>query len=144
MDDRVRRALFAVFLGVLAACSAAPARAQAWLPPKGEAWLSLGYGNLYHTKHYLGLADPDGTTEVDVGHTRVQSIGLQLGYGITDRLAMSVALLSYLGSTREPSPTESTASSPRTTTAATMGPFRTIGSISPTSSSMDRSRFLRS
>jgi hypothetical protein len=72
--------------------SSASANAQAWLPPKGEAWLSLGYGNLYHTKHYLGLADPDGTTELDVGHTRVQSIGLQLGYGITDRLAIAASL----------------------------------------------------
>jgi hypothetical protein len=72
--------------------SSASAKAQAWLPPKGEAWLSLGYGNLYHTKHYLGLADANGNTEVDVGHARIQSVGLQLGYGITDRLAMSAAL----------------------------------------------------
>ena len=77
---------------IVALLSSASANAQAWLPPKGEAWLSFGYGNLYHTKHYLGLADPDGTTELDAGHSRVQSIGLQLGYGITDRLAMSVAL----------------------------------------------------
>jgi hypothetical protein len=77
---------------IVALLSSASANAQAWLPPKGEASLSLGYGNLWHTKHYLGLPDPDGTTTIDVGHTRVQSVGLQLGYGITDRLAVSVGL----------------------------------------------------
>jgi hypothetical protein len=93
MDNRtIRRAFLALLSGVLATCSAAPARAQAWLPPKGEAWLSLGYGNSFSTKHYLGLADPDGTVENDAGHTRMQTVGLQLGYGITDRLAMSVGL----------------------------------------------------
>ena len=33
-DERIRRALFALLFGVLAACSTATARAQAWLPPK--------------------------------------------------------------------------------------------------------------
>ena len=31
---------------IVALLSSASANAQAWLPPKGEAWLSLGYGNL--------------------------------------------------------------------------------------------------
>ncbi len=93
MDNRtIRQAFLALLSGVLATCSAAPARAQAWLPPKGEAWLSLGYGNSFSTKHYLGLADPDGNVENDAGHTRMQTVGLQLGYGITDRLAMSVGI----------------------------------------------------
>lgn len=92
MERIRRRGALLVLSGVLAAGSAAPAGAQAWLPPKGEAWLSLGYGNSFSTKHYLGLADPDGTDTTDAGHTRMQTIGLQLGYGITDRLAISVGL----------------------------------------------------
>ena len=28
------------------------ALAQAWVPPKGEAWFSLSYGNLYNRDHY--------------------------------------------------------------------------------------------
>lgn len=83
------RILAAVAVGLL---STATAGAQAWLPPKGEAWLSLGYGNVFHTKHYLGVADPDGTTEFDAGHTRGHNVGLQVGYGITDRLALSVGI----------------------------------------------------
>jgi hypothetical protein len=93
---RVRRARTSM-RGILAGLTVAllassTASAQAWLPPKGEAWLTLGYGNVFATKHYLGVADPDGTTELDVGHMRSQSVGLEVGYGITDRLALSVGL----------------------------------------------------
>ena len=91
MRSRIRRsAVFGLSTGLI--LSSAFVTAQAWLPPKGEASLSLGYGNLWHTQHYLGLPDPDGTTTTDAGHTRVQSVGLQLGYGVTDRLAVSVSL----------------------------------------------------
>ncbi len=42
MDDRtVRRTFLALLSGVLAAWSAAPARAQAWLPPKGDVSYSF-------------------------------------------------------------------------------------------------------
>ena len=92
MERIRRRGTLLLLSGVLAAGSAAPAGGQAWLPPKGEAWLSLGYGNSFSTRHYLGLADADGTDTADSGHTRMQSVGLQLGYGITDRLAFSVGL----------------------------------------------------
>src|SRR6266536_3916262 len=94
MDDpRIRRALLALFFGFLAACSATPARAQAWLPPKGEASLALGYGDIFVNKHYLGTsANPGDNVENDFGHIRSQSIQVALGYGLTDRLAVSVAL----------------------------------------------------
>ena len=94
MDDgRIRRALFAVFSGVLAACCAAPAGGQAWLPPKGEASLALGYGDIFVNKHYLGTsANPGDNVENDFGHIRSQSIQVALGYGLTDRLAVSVSL----------------------------------------------------
>jgi hypothetical protein len=79
-----------VLIGLTAALlSPAMARAQAWLPPKGEAWLSLGYGNTFATKHYFGVVHPG---EIDAGHMRGQAIGLQMGYGVTDRFELSVGI----------------------------------------------------
>ncbi len=94
MDDRtVRRALFALLFGVLTAASTAPARAQAWLPPKGEVTFSLGYGNIFVNKHYLGTADnPGDNVETDYGHIRSQSFGMALTYGVTNRFAVGVSL----------------------------------------------------
>ena len=86
---RIRRPLFTLLSGILAACSSEPARAQAWLPPQGEAWFSIGYGNVFVTKHYFGNVNPG---EIDAGHIRGQSIAMQLGYGLTDRFALSVSL----------------------------------------------------
>lgn len=62
--------------------------------PKGEAWLSFGYGNMFTTKHYLGGGSyPIGdNVESDYGHIRGQSLGLQVGYGVTDRLALSFGI----------------------------------------------------
>ena len=78
---------------VMAACLAARAKAQAWLPPKGEASLSLGYGSLFVTKHFLGTFDnPGDNVQTDRGHIRGQSVGIELGYGLTDRLALSVGI----------------------------------------------------
>jgi hypothetical protein len=73
-------------VGVL---GSATAGAQEWLPPGGEAWLSLGYGNVFTTKHYFGVIDPGQT---DVGHVRAQGFALQLGYGLTDRFALSFGI----------------------------------------------------
>lgn len=65
----------------------------AWLPPKGEAWLSLGYGNVFVTKHYLGtVANPGDNVETDIGHVRGQTVAIEVGYAITDRLAVSAAI----------------------------------------------------
>ena len=90
---RFRRALLLLLTGFLIAGSAAPARAQAWLPPKGEASLALGYGDIFVNKHYLGTsANPGDNVENDFGHIRSQSIQLAVGYGLTDRLAVSAAL----------------------------------------------------
>jgi len=81
-------------LGLLA--TAGPARAQAWLPPAGEAFFSLGYGNNFVTNHYTYLRVPGApasdNTEVDLGHIRSQSVGAEIGYAITDRLAVQLGL----------------------------------------------------
>ena len=89
----IRRVLLVLFSGILATGSAAPVRAQAWLPPNGEASFSLGYGNAFVNKHYLGTsADPGDNVENDFGHIRSQSVEIGLRYGLTDRLATSVSL----------------------------------------------------
>ena|SRR5437867_8760815 len=92
-DRRIQRTLFGLLSGVLVASTAAPARAQAWLPPKGEASFSLGYGNVFVNRHYLGTsADPGDNVESDFGHIRSQSFGIGLGYGVTSRLAFAVGI----------------------------------------------------
>ena len=65
------------------------AGAQAWLPPQGEGWISFGYGNVFTTKHYLGVIDPG---EFDGGHIRGQALGLQLGYAVTDQFTLSAGI----------------------------------------------------
>jgi hypothetical protein len=90
---RIRRALLAASFGVLAAVPATLVRAQAWLPPKGEVSLTLGYGNIFVNQHYLGTPDnPGDNVESDYGHIRSQSYGIGLSYGVTDRLAVFVGL----------------------------------------------------
>ena len=89
----MRNASILLLSGVLAACCARPATAQAWLPPKGEASLALGYGNIFVNRHYLGTsASPGDNVENDFGHIRSQSIQIALGYGLSDRLAISASL----------------------------------------------------
>ena len=85
MDALVRRILAGLTLGLLAAASA---RGQAWLPPKGEVLLSFGYGNLYSAHHYRLDLPPTSAP----GPTRTQSLGLAIGYGITERLALTVSI----------------------------------------------------
>lgn len=67
--------------------SASVLRAQAWLPPKGEGSVTFSYGNTFIRDH-LGV---DGTP-IDAGHIRTNVLTTSLGYGITDRLAVSADL----------------------------------------------------
>jgi hypothetical protein len=91
--SEMRKARLPLLCGVLAVCCASPALAQAWLPPKGEASLALGYGNIFVNRHYLGTsANPGDNVENDFGHIRSQSIQIALGYGLSDRLAISASL----------------------------------------------------
>jgi hypothetical protein len=94
MKERgMRDASVLLLSGVLAVCCTARASAQAWLPPKGEASLALGYGNIFVNRHYLGTsANPGDNVENDFGHIRSQSIQIAVSYGVSDRFAISVAL----------------------------------------------------
>ena len=84
--------LFAGFISQFVVC--ANALAQAWLPPQGEAFFSLSYGNAYVTKHYSYLPGqpPADNLETNRGQIRSQSVAAELGYAITDRFAVSVGL----------------------------------------------------
>ncbi len=75
----------AVGLGHLAA--AGPAHAQAWPVPKGEAYASFSYANLYNRDHYAY----DGST-FNSGQIRSNTFLAELGYSITDRLGVRGSL----------------------------------------------------
>jgi hypothetical protein len=92
-DSRTRSTLLPLLCGAIGVLCGSSVRGQAWLPPKGEVTFSLGYGNVFVDKHYLGTsANPGDNVENDFGHIRSQSIQIALGYGVTDRLAVSAAV----------------------------------------------------
>lgn len=96
----MRRTVIAVVL-VLAAVSSA--RAQAWLPSKGEATLSLIYSDSFVDRHDLsGVSDPNS----DI-YTR--SMMADVTFGVRDNLAISVSIpvvhTRFVGAGTPPHPT---------------------------------------
>jgi hypothetical protein len=82
----------ALFLaGPLAFACAAPASAQAWLPPKGEASLTLGFSrnSAGHHINYLG-------EDVSPGGMEWHQFVPDLSYGVTDRLAIRLGAPPYV------------------------------------------------
>jgi hypothetical protein len=96
-----------VLAGAVIALSATTARAQAWLPPEGEAWISAGYGNIFSAKHYTGVVNYSGTE--DVGHIRSNTIGMSVGYAVTDRFVLDVAIPYVISKYYAPPPIPNTA-----------------------------------
>jgi opacity protein-like surface antigen len=88
------RGLIRLILVLVLVLGPAISFAQAWLPPQGEAFISLSYGNIFVTKHYAYNpgGPPSDSTESNRGHIRSRSVTADLGYAITDRFAVSVAL----------------------------------------------------
>ena len=82
------------------ALSAAPARAQAWLPPQGEGTVSILFSDVLVNTHFFG------TQPVDAGRIRSESMLVDVTYGVTDRFAFSVALplvaSEYTGNSNSP------------------------------------------
>jgi hypothetical protein len=75
-----------------AALSFAPvSRGQAWLPPKGDASLSLGYQYYYSTDYTCS----EGCGSFYDGDTSQHALVAYLTYGVTDRLAVSLGLPPY-------------------------------------------------
>src|SRR5260221_10273477 len=86
----------------LVASGARSAQAQAWLPPKGEASLTVGYSRSFADEHIdsqgnILTLDAQGIPRaghpgVGLGTMAWNSADSQLSYGITDRLAVRVGV----------------------------------------------------
>jgi hypothetical protein len=63
-----------------------PGRAQAWLPAKGEGYVSTVYTNVFSDTHYLP------TERHDLGTIDSNAFLFDTTYGITDRMAVTVSL----------------------------------------------------
>jgi hypothetical protein len=81
-----RTAFAAVVALMLVTLVVAPARAQAWLPAKGEGAVSVVYQDVFVQNHYLG------TTLVDAGHIQTQTVLVDITYGVTDKLAVTFGI----------------------------------------------------
>jgi hypothetical protein len=75
------------FLLLLACLAPVVAPAQAWLPDKGVFNTSLIYNNVLNQIHWTSTGD-----QVDVGHTRSETIAFLANYGVTDRVMVSGSL----------------------------------------------------
>lgn len=79
-------ALRAVVWLIVMCGSVATARAQAWLPAKGEGTVSVLFTNVLSKDHYL----PD--QRFDFGRIDSNSVLFDVTYGISDRLAVTAGL----------------------------------------------------
>jgi|KBSSwiS6_1023812.scaffolds.fasta_scaffold08086_3 hypothetical protein len=80
----MRRRAIAALLIIIA--TAPMARAQAYVPAKGEGAVSFLYQDIFVKNHYFG------STAVDNGQITSQLLVLDVGYGITDKLAVSAGI----------------------------------------------------
>jgi hypothetical protein len=82
--DRFTVAAIAALLSVLGL--SADARAQAWVPAKGEGAVSVAFQSM-NVKNHLAT-----TTSVDVGPIDTMVLLTDVTYGLTDRIAVDLAL----------------------------------------------------
>ncbi len=80
------RAALAVLVPLAAAMSTSSARAQAWVPPQGEGTVSVLFSDVLAKYHYLP------TTRQDFGQIRAETLLVDLTYGLTDQIAISVGI----------------------------------------------------
>ena len=86
------RSVYSMFAVRVVAClilvsgTAATARAQAWLPAKGEGTVSVLFTNVLSKDHYL----PD--ERFDFGHIDSNTMLFDVTYGVSDRLAVTAGL----------------------------------------------------
>jgi len=60
---------------------------QAWVPPKGEGSVSVFFQNIDFAAHF----NPDGSRDPAFS-TRSKNVLFEVGYGVTDRLALNLTL----------------------------------------------------
>jgi len=96
-----RTALMLIAAPIVLAASSSTAGAQAWLPPKGEGAVSVIYQDLFDKYHQF-----PGIGKVDTGPTTSRSMMLDVTYGVTDKLAISLGIpwvsSKYVGPTPHP------------------------------------------
>src|SRR5262245_37554091 len=80
------RILTASLAAGIVAGAAASAAAQAFMPPKGEATISLVASDALIRRHLLP------STVYDRGHSRSQTSTIATSYGLTDRIAISASI----------------------------------------------------
>jgi len=73
--------------GLACLAGATTATAQAWLPPRGEAAVSLGYSRMWATEHIDYQGNP-----LSPGDMIWNNVGLDLSYGLAERFALRVNL----------------------------------------------------
>src|SRR5262245_30263442 len=83
---RCRMLRTAVAALLIVAAGAPMARAQAYVPPRGEGSVSFLYQDMFVKNHYFG------PTPVDNGHITTRMVVMDVSYGITDKLAVSVGI----------------------------------------------------
>jgi hypothetical protein len=97
---KVHSALTTVVVATIVAACASPARAQAYLPAKGEGSVSFVFQDMGVTYHFLP------TTSVDRGSIRGETFLVDVTYGLTDKLAVSFGIpwvaSKYTGATPHP------------------------------------------
>jgi hypothetical protein len=98
----LRSALAALAVPIAVAMFAAPARAQAWLPAQGEGAVAVLFQDTLVKNHYFG------TTPEDFGRIRSETMVLDVTYGVTDTIAVSMSLpvvaSMYAGDAPHPQP----------------------------------------
>ena len=82
----LRTTLAALVVPLTLAVSAAPARAQAYVPEQGEGSVSILYQNTFVKTHYIT------TTPYDMGQIRSDAMLVDFTYGLTDKMAVSVGI----------------------------------------------------
>jgi hypothetical protein len=83
---RFRTILPAIVVPMAMAVHASPVRAQAYLPPKGEGSVSVMFQDMGVTYHFLPAIP------VDRGHIRGESLFVDVTYGLTDKVAVSIGI----------------------------------------------------
>lgn len=85
--EQVRLALVSLAVGAYALAGPALLSAQPWVPVPGEGSVSLIYQNYYVVGHF----DPQGRQNTN-GGTHTKSLAAELEVGLTDNVALTVAL----------------------------------------------------
>lgn len=93
-----RAAFAAVVVSMMVTVCASPARAQAYVPAKGEGTVSVLYQDVFVKYHSAGPA------RVDAGPIQAKTLFLDVTYGVTDNLAISFGIPWVAGQYTGPSP----------------------------------------